>query len=69
HLVLIPKRNAADIEQIPQEVRDELDIRLIERMDQILPLVLEEPLPSPEPSESHDDDDDDETPSGSGSAG
>jgi len=73
-LVLIPHRNAADIEEIPKEVRDELDIRLIDRMDEILPLVLEPPLPVPEPESSDDEDDEDDVPpapteSGDGSAG
>ncbi|MBI5533391.1 MAG: endopeptidase La [Deltaproteobacteria bacterium] len=54
-IVLLPSRNAADLEDIPQEVRDDLDIRLIERMDQILPIVLEPPL-TPPPVEPGDDD-------------
>ena len=58
-MVLMPKRNGADLEDIPQEVLDDLDIRLIERMDEILPVVLEPPLPAPpEP-------DDDDQPDGS----
>ena len=45
--VLIPERNERDLEEIPKEVRDDLDIRLIRTMDQILPHVLEAPLPEP----------------------
>jgi ATP-dependent Lon protease len=52
-LVLMPKRNAADLEDIPQEVLDDLDIRLIERMDEILAVVLEPPLPAP-PNDDED---------------
>ncbi len=46
-IVLIPERNERDLEEIPNEVRDDLDIRLIRRMDQVLPHVLEAPLPPP----------------------
>ena len=45
--VLIPERNERDLEEIPKEVRDDLDICLIRTMDQILPHVLEAPLPEP----------------------
>lgn len=46
-LVLIPERNERDLEEIPAEVRDDLEIRLIRRMDQVLPHVLEAPLDPP----------------------
>lgn len=46
-IVLIPQRNARDLEEIPKEVREDLDIRLVQRMDQVLPHVLEAPLPEP----------------------
>jgi ATP-dependent Lon protease len=46
-IVLIPERNERDLEEIPKEVRDDLDIRLIRRMDQVLSHVLEAPLPPP----------------------
>lgn len=42
--VLLPERNQRDIEEVPQEVRDELDFRFIRRVDEILPIVLEAPL-------------------------
>jgi ATP-dependent Lon protease len=42
--VLIPHRNERDLDDVPQEVRAELDIKLIRRMDEILSLVLE-PMP------------------------
>jgi ATP-dependent Lon protease len=45
--VLIPERNERDLEEIPKEVRNDLDICLIRTMDQILPHVLEAPLPEP----------------------
>jgi ATP-dependent Lon protease len=48
--VLIPARNAADLEEVPKNIRDELTIHLIKRVDEVLPLVLEPPLtPPPQP--------------------
>jgi len=47
-IVLIPERNARDLEEVPAEIRNDLDIRLIRRMDQILPHVLEAPLSTPQ---------------------
>jgi len=46
--VVLPARNAADLEEVPREVRDDLVIHLVQRMDEILPLVLAEPDASPE---------------------
>jgi ATP-dependent Lon protease len=45
--VLIPARNEPDLEEIPREVRDELKIHLIKRVDEVLPLVLEPPVSPP----------------------
>jgi ATP-dependent Lon protease len=42
--VLIPHRNERDLEDVPAEVRAELDIKLIRRMDEVLSLVLEPPV-------------------------
>jgi ATP-dependent Lon protease len=41
--VLIPKNNLRDLDDIPKDVRDEMTIHLIKRVDEILPLVLEPP--------------------------
>jgi len=40
--VVIPQRNEADLEEVPKEVRDELEICLVSRVEEVLPLVLEE---------------------------
>jgi len=45
--VLIPARNEPDLEEVPKEVRDELKIHLIKRVDEVLPLVLEPPVSPP----------------------
>ncbi len=39
--VLVPARNEPDLEDVPSDVRAELKIHLIKRVDEVLPLVLE----------------------------
>ena len=46
--VLVPARNERDLDDIPKDVRDQLKIHLIKRVDEVLPLVLEPPIPSSE---------------------
>jgi ATP-dependent Lon protease len=46
-VVLIPARNERDLEDVPKDVLSELTIHLIKRVDEILPLVLEPPVPNP----------------------
>jgi ATP-dependent Lon protease len=48
--VLIPRRNERDLDDVPAEVRADLDIKLISRMDEILALALEPPRPKPRDS-------------------
>jgi ATP-dependent Lon protease len=45
--VLVPARNAADLEDVPRNIRDEMTIHLVKRVDEVLPLVLEPPLAPP----------------------
>ena len=45
--VLIPARNERDLDELPAEVRKDLEVKLIQRMDEILPLVLEAPRTKP----------------------
>ncbi len=45
--ILIPERNRRDVEEVPQEIRDDLDFRFIRKVDEVLPIVLEAPLPDP----------------------
>ena len=45
--VLIPDRNRRDLDDVPADVKDEVQITLIRTMDEILPLVLEPPRSSP----------------------
>ncbi|MEI7894902.1 MAG: endopeptidase La, partial [Myxococcales bacterium] len=51
--VLLPARNEADLEDVPSDVRAELKVHLVKRMDEVLPLVLE-PAPAPVPAPSDD---------------
>jgi ATP-dependent Lon protease len=47
--VILPKQNDKDLEEIPSEVRDELQFHLVESMDEVLSLALEhEPAPGPQ---------------------
>jgi len=47
--VLLPARNEADLDDVPKDIRSELTLHLVKRMDQVLPLVLEPPIASPPP--------------------
>jgi ATP-dependent Lon protease len=42
-VVLIPKNNLRDLDDVPKDVLDEIVIHLIKKVDEILPLVLEAP--------------------------
>jgi ATP-dependent Lon protease len=51
HTVLLPKANAPDLREIPEETRQHLEIILVEHMDEVLPHVLHprsEPATQPE---------------------
>jgi len=46
--ILLPKRNEPDLEEVPKEVRDELEICLVSRVDEVLNLVTAfEPTTAP----------------------
>ncbi len=45
HEVLVPAKNAHDLDDVPKDVLKELKIHLIKRIDEVLPLVLEPPAP------------------------
>jgi ATP-dependent Lon protease len=57
--VILPERNAKDLVELPADVRDELDVVLVKRVDETLAAALEEaplplvtPLPLPRPASS-----------------
>jgi ATP-dependent Lon protease len=41
--VLVPARNERDLDDLPKDVREQLKIHLVKRVDEVLPLVLEPP--------------------------
>jgi ATP-dependent Lon protease len=48
--VIVPERNKADLEEVPREVRDELEFVFVNRLDDVLNAALET---SPRPSEPY----------------
>jgi ATP-dependent Lon protease len=44
--VVLPARNACDLEEVPEEVREEMQIHLVRRVGEVLPLVLTAERPS-----------------------
>jgi ATP-dependent Lon protease len=40
-IVIIPKRNEKDLDDLPDEVREEMDVKLVERVDEVLSLALQ----------------------------
>ena len=39
--VILPARNEADLDDLPESVRDEIEIHLVEEVEQVLELALE----------------------------
>ena len=50
--VLIPERNKADIDEVPAEIKNELEFILISKMEQLIEAALEEKLPAKPPAEA-----------------
>ena len=44
--VVLPERNKKDIVDVPDEVKKDMEILYVSRMEELLPLVLTDPLPS-----------------------
>jgi len=43
--VLVPARNERDLDELPKDVREQMKVHLVKRVDEVLPLVLEPPAP------------------------
>jgi ATP-dependent Lon protease len=43
-IVILPKENKKDLEDVPKEVTDDLQFHFVEHMDEVLPIVLTKPL-------------------------
>ena len=52
--IVIPERNTADLEEVPQEVKEALEFVPVTKMDQVLEAALEE-VPKPKPAEEKKD--------------
>jgi len=48
--VLVPERNKADLEEVPKEVRDELEFVIVNKLDEVLAAALES---MPQPSQAY----------------
>jgi ATP-dependent Lon protease len=48
--VLVPERNKADLDEVPAEVKNDLEFVFVSKMDQVLEAALEE-MPQPKPEE------------------
>lgn len=48
--VIIPERNAKDLEDIPKPVLKDIELIPVKHMDEVLPVALHEPLPGSRPS-------------------
>ena len=46
--VLVPERNKADLDEVPAEVKNDLEFVFVSKMDQVLEAALEE-MPKPKP--------------------
>jgi ATP-dependent Lon protease len=58
--VVVPARNQADLDDMPDELLRDMKISLVSSMDQVLPIVLDDTAPAPsarrEAPPTHDDD-------------
>jgi ATP-dependent Lon protease len=64
--LILPKENEKDLDEIAPEVREVLEVHLVESMDEVLSIALEAELASPPPSGGELKASQAETPSGSG---
>ena len=46
--VLLPERNQRDMEEVPKEITDDIHVRYVSKVEQVLPLVLAPPEPEDE---------------------
>jgi ATP-dependent Lon protease len=49
--VLVPERNKADLDEVPVEVKNDLEFVFVSKMDQVLEAALEE-MPKPKPADA-----------------
>jgi ATP-dependent Lon protease len=51
--IVLPAKNRVDLDEVPSEVRDDMTVHLVQRIDEVLALVLGDPEPNPD---ANDDD-------------
>ena len=44
--IIVPKDNEKDLVEVPEEVRDSLNINLVESIDEVLSIALEDSVPT-----------------------
>ena len=44
HTVILPKKNEKDLEEVPENAKKDLNFLFVQRMDEIIPLALTEPI-------------------------
>jgi ATP-dependent Lon protease len=49
NIVILPKKNQKDLDEIPRHILNALDIRLVETMDEVLEIALKPPLQKKQP--------------------
>jgi ATP-dependent Lon protease len=42
---IIPKENEKDLPEVPENIREQMTVHLVENMDQVLKIALERPIP------------------------
>jgi ATP-dependent Lon protease len=52
-IVILPKRNEKDLEDLPPDVRDQIEFVLVDRVDEVLMTALRNGHPSDSPEGSH----------------
>ena len=53
-MVILPKRNEQDLEDLPSEVRDQIEFVLVDRVDEVLLTALRNGHVSDAPESTHD---------------
>jgi ATP-dependent Lon protease len=49
--IILPKDNEKDLSEVPEEVRDALNVHLVETIDQVLSYALEDTCPTQPPAD------------------
>jgi ATP-dependent Lon protease len=50
--VILPRANEKDFAELPDNIKNSMKLHFVDRMDEVLALALESPLPAPVPAEA-----------------